>query len=513
AAHVGNSGGDMNFALDSGTYQRAWKQTHPNYDGNLAEGWDVSLVRLTALVLDEATATLNADANEIGQTGVITGFGKTGTGLTGATEPSGTKRAGENAFEVDGTYFGDSDRLMLADFDNPLKRKDSWFGGRTPFKLEYLAAPGDSGGGVFIWTGDGWKLAGVTSFITWRDADGDSDYGDAMGAVRVSQLYDWIAETMTQSYTMYWQGGAGGYNVAENWETTFDGSAVGCVPGACDVMAFGTAGTHSVTWPEADLANARLIVSAGDVTLDLSGRIHTLTSEGTAEPSLLVGDAAGTQSLTITNGTLLAQDAFIGSVAGSDGTLLISDLGAYSGVGSLYIGGTDSGAGGTGTVSIAAGGSVSVAGTITVWSSGTLNLDSGTLGAADANLHVPVENDGLLHVTAGSHAVGSVAPVDADVLAGTTQIDANASLSVSSIVQDTVTIGANATLTICGSYDTAGAMDSLSVGGDELQLDVELLSSQSGVIGAADGQAAVPEPASAVWLLLGVLGLVRRRRR
>jgi len=175
---------------------------------------------------------------------------------------------------------------------------------------------------------------------------------------------------------------------------------------------------------------------------------------------------------------------------------------------SLTVGGS---AGQSGTVNMTAGG-LTVGGSVKIGSAATFNLGAGTLAHADSNLNVDIANDGLFRVTAGSHAVGSVIPVDGNILAGTMQIEANSSLSVSEIVQDTLTIGAGATLTIRGSSDTVGLMDGLSIDGDDLQLYVESLDSQSGVLGPAGGETPIPEPCSALTLLGGLAWLRRRRR-
>ena len=173
----------------------------------------------------------------------------------------------------------------------------------------------------------------------------------------------------------------------------------------------------------------------------------------------------------------------------------------------LTVGGS---AGQSGTVNMT-GGSLTASGGVKIYSAATFNLGAGTLAHADSNLNVDIENDGLFRVTAGSHTVGHVVSIDANIL-GTTQLDANSSLSVSMIVQDTLTIGAGATLTIRGSDDTIGLMDGLSIAGEDLQLDVGSLNNQPGVLGPDGGDAPIPEPCSALTLLTGLAWLRRRRR-
>jgi hypothetical protein len=378
AAHVGEDVGTMVFTLPSGGYVRAWKVIHPNWTGDVGDGGDLALIRLSTLVLDEQPAALYTGGSELGQTGVVVGFGKTGTGLTGATEPSGTKRAGENIWDLTGASFGWSDSILLADFDNPLDLGDSWFGWRRPITLEYQAASGDSGGAMFLSDGDVQKLAGIMSFITYRDEAADSDYGDAMGVGRISSHMSWLTDNLLVPYTMDWIGASGGFNVAANWQTTFSSLPVNAVPAEVDAVRFLTAGAYTVTWPAADLTNTRVSISAGDVTFDLSGGVYTLTDPSPTQPSLVVGDVSGVgQALTMLNGTLSTQDAFLGAAVGSNAIMTVGSGGTWNAAGSVYVGGTDAGPGGTATLAVVSDAQVYVADELTVWSGGTLELDDG----------------------------------------------------------------------------------------------------------------------------------------
>ena len=383
AAHVGQASGSMTFTLPSDDYLRAWKVIHPDWTGDIAAGNDLALIRLSTLVLDEQPAEFYTATDERRQTGVVVGFGRGGTGLTGASGPVGTKRAGENVWDKLGSYLGYSNDILLADFDNPddpWPFSDNWFGRTQPLDKEYLVAEGDSGGGMFLSDGEQQKLAGIASFITWTPLDGvgDSDYGDAMGVVRISSHHDWLTGELSAAYTMTRAGTSGGFNVAESWQTTFDGQPVSAVPGAHDAVLFNAAGSHTVTWPAAELTNTRLRIGAGDVTLDLAGQTYTLTDASLSQPSLVVGELDQAEpTLSILDGTLSTQHAFLAPAADSQIDMNLAADALWDAAGSVFIGGTEIGAGGTATLTVA--GHLSIAGELTIWPGGTLDLAGGVV--------------------------------------------------------------------------------------------------------------------------------------
>ncbi|QNN22511.1 trypsin-like serine protease [Planctomycetales bacterium ZRK34] len=193
--------GGQNFASDQ-------YFAHSNWDGNLGKGYDIGLVHFSDdLVLQTglAAAELYTGKNEVGEIATAVGFGTTGTGLTGWQSGSLVKRAGNNVIDASYNTPGKNDRILLTDFDNPHTTADNNFGSATPLDLEYMTAPGDSGGGLFINVDGIDLLAGITSF-GWGRLDGvaDSDYGDVGGYTRVSQFIDWI-----NSYTGLGDGGGG----------------------------------------------------------------------------------------------------------------------------------------------------------------------------------------------------------------------------------------------------------------------------------------------------------------
>jgi hypothetical protein len=87
-----------------------------------------------------------------------------------------------------------SSNILFVDFDRPGVPGESVTGSNLPLALEYLSAPGDSGGGLFITQNSQTFLVGVTSF-GWGITDGlaNSDYGDVAGFTSTTAYAGWIS--------------------------------------------------------------------------------------------------------------------------------------------------------------------------------------------------------------------------------------------------------------------------------------------------------------------------------
>jgi hypothetical protein len=236
AAHVTSGATSLKFFLDSGgswvsftdgtrsgiSADRSY--TYSKWNGNLGSGYDIGLFHLSSneACLSAGTcqvATRYTGTSELGQLGTEVGFGKTGTGSTGATTFDGLKRAGTNIVDAFYNSPGNGKRILLADFDSG-KASDNSYGTTTQTSMESIIAPGDSGGGLF----EGNSLVGITSFI-WARLDGvtDSDYGDVAGWTRVEYFNAWIDSIINGSAT----GGAIASNTAL---TGFQATALVDVP-------------------------------------------------------------------------------------------------------------------------------------------------------------------------------------------------------------------------------------------------------------------------------------------
>lgn len=173
------------------------------WNGDLNHGFDIALARLSSPITTITPTPIYTGFQELGKTITTVGYGQTGTGLTGAQGPGGTKRAGNNTLDRYQT-FSNGATALRADFDEPSPRvSPNQSGSTTPLDLEYMIAPGDSGGGSFLLEKNVWYLAGVTSglydsFNYPNTTTDGSTYGDEMLLTRVAAyqqfIYDHIPE-------------------------------------------------------------------------------------------------------------------------------------------------------------------------------------------------------------------------------------------------------------------------------------------------------------------------------
>jgi secreted trypsin-like serine protease len=190
---------DWTFDLSDsggGTHIGAELFVHPGWVDELTDGTDIALLRLATSEGTVSPATINTDTSEVGRTTTHVGYGRSGTGLTGMNTSAGTKRAGQNVIDLDGSSVGGyNDKVLFEDFDSGLAG-DNWSGSQTQLNLEYSIASGDSGGPSFMDFGSGEVVTGVHSFIASVDTVTDADYGDIGGSTRVSSYASWISSTM-----------------------------------------------------------------------------------------------------------------------------------------------------------------------------------------------------------------------------------------------------------------------------------------------------------------------------
>ncbi|MEM6750919.1 MAG: trypsin-like serine protease [Planctomycetota bacterium] len=164
---------------------------HPEWTGSFGTGLDLALIELAApiTVVDPLLLSFSDRGSFIGQNAVHVGFGREGTGLTGALPGTeGDKRAGENRIDILASVTG-GDRLYLTtDFDQPLNNVLN-----QALPTEYSAASGDSGGPLIVtdFFGDS-RIAAVSSYISASDGVTDGDYGDTSGYTAIDDGLDFL---------------------------------------------------------------------------------------------------------------------------------------------------------------------------------------------------------------------------------------------------------------------------------------------------------------------------------
>ena len=200
AAHVVDKSTYMIFSLDgvqnpdAQVYQATEWYAHPDWTGRVSDGSDIGLVKFNTSIEVEPAMYAVSDYEPLSPGATVTsvGFGMTGTGVTGAVEYDGNKRAGQNIVD----YIDTLSNVFFSDFDAPGGLEEQYeYDGTVdvdpyPLDLEFLIASGDSGGGVFD---DQGVLVGINSFL-WAPTDNqpDADYGDLSGHTLVSAFADWI---------------------------------------------------------------------------------------------------------------------------------------------------------------------------------------------------------------------------------------------------------------------------------------------------------------------------------
>lgn len=179
------------------------------YNGNSYLGNDIAVLRMTQTAPSGASRfDIYRGSNELGQIASMSGYGRSGTGLTGSVLASGTKRNGSNRIDalgesLNGTALPNgtvaSGKLLVFDFDDGTSTHDAsaFYLGINNAGLgtgEVSTAPGDSGGPLLI---DG-KIAGVTDLGLGFNGGPDvlsgtnSSFGEFGLDTRVSAWASWI---------------------------------------------------------------------------------------------------------------------------------------------------------------------------------------------------------------------------------------------------------------------------------------------------------------------------------
>ena len=195
AAHLILSANSGTFTVAGTSYSATQIITDPGWDGNPSDGNDFALVQLSSSLTAIPPAMFYSSSALLGQTATFVGYGLTGNGLTGYRTLDGQRRGFQAIVDVNNPNFGNPAAVFGATFNSPAN-------GALP--LEGCVAPGDSGGGVFIYDGAQYLLAGVISF---EDSTGSSSprsvYGNISGFDSLSPALPWILATVPEPETYY----------------------------------------------------------------------------------------------------------------------------------------------------------------------------------------------------------------------------------------------------------------------------------------------------------------------
>lgn len=190
AAHV-QSASTGTFTLNGTTYNVTNLVSHPLWSGDVGiGGFDFCVGFIAGGVVGTPTGYY-AGVDELGRISTSVGFGATGTGLTGAVDPGGTKRGFTNF--IDARNAPDLPGL-ISDFDHP-DGSTSSFGDTSPTALEGAVAGGDSGGALFVDFFGSFLQVGVTSYAAGPVGEPFGKYGWLSGYADLTLGADWIQQT------------------------------------------------------------------------------------------------------------------------------------------------------------------------------------------------------------------------------------------------------------------------------------------------------------------------------
>jgi T5SS/PEP-CTERM-associated repeat protein len=190
--------------------------------------------------------------------------------------------------------------------------------------------------------------------------------------------------------------GNGTLNIQNGGDVSNAGSRIGNVAnstGAATVDGAGSTWMNTGTLLVGNFGNGTLYIQNGGEVSSNIGRLADnpgTTAEATVDgadsswtsPFALIVGTFGDGTLNIQNGgTVSNGQGRIGSNVGSTGTATVDGTDTSWTNTDLFVGGSDFGAGGTGTLNVQNSGLVDITGTLKIWALGTVILDDGTIVA------------------------------------------------------------------------------------------------------------------------------------
>lgn len=262
-----------------------------------------------------------------------------------------------------------------------------------------------------------------------------------------------------------WMNAANGtFATGGNW---FGGASPSAASHAIFSRATDPAGSGYTVSFGAGATTDRLSVRQGQLSFNFGGNTYSAGNTSASAPSVVIGEFGGAPTLTVTNGTLSSVNAFIAPGALSKGTVVAGTGGTWNSSGSVYVGGSDSAAGGTGRLTAGSGGQINVTGTLKAWAGGTVELNDGGIAAGSFVL----QGGTLLQSAASSAGFASSTTVNGGTVSvtsslGTLQLSGPLSISAGATLNKTGT----GTLAISGTQ-THGIGANLMVQAGTLNFD------------------------------------------
>lgn len=195
----------------SNSYSIASATVRPDWNGDYLYGNDIALLKLKSTVSGITPSTIDGSIDDLGKELNKAGYGRSGTGETGANTSAGTLHAGQNIYDSTHDQFWDrfnqgylSDGVLMYDFDDGTPAHDAFFQhfgitniNSADYDDEVNSASGDSGGPTF----DGTTVVGITSYGLTYSFDGittdvdnsvNSSFGEYSGDTTVAKHKSWI---------------------------------------------------------------------------------------------------------------------------------------------------------------------------------------------------------------------------------------------------------------------------------------------------------------------------------
>jgi len=170
---------------------------HPVYLENRGKKeCDIAIVELEREISNIKPGILYQQFNELDRNVLGVGYGAFLIADKPETKLALSKKiAGENTIDsLAGNEIDGHQTMLFADFDCLGNSSCNRIGSAVPRPLEYITSGGDSGGGLFIKTGNNLELVGITSGAR-VEVDrllSTGYYGQLMVWTRVSPFYPWI---------------------------------------------------------------------------------------------------------------------------------------------------------------------------------------------------------------------------------------------------------------------------------------------------------------------------------